>query len=74
MRISEDRLQILLPRRLKRALEAAARESGISVGEYLRRTISRELRRGPGPVEFPFGESPIRTGRRRGSIEHDRLR
>lgn len=73
--VSEDRLQILVPRRLKESLRAAARSAGVSVGEYVRRLIEAEMRgakRKGAAIHFPFGERPIRTGRRTGSVDHDR--
>ena len=77
MPISEERLQVLLPRRLKQSLLEAARKEGFSVGEYVRRLIDSNLRlreqKGQ-VVLFPFGVSPIRTGRRRGSVDHDRMK
>ena len=77
MPISEERLQLLLPRRLKRSLQEAARKEGFSVGEYVRRLIDSNLRKKESQgaaVLFPFGVTPIRTGRRRGSVDHDRLK
>ncbi len=77
MPISEDRLQVLLPRRLKTWLHQAARRRGLSTGEYVRRLIDADLKRqGAERAEFrfPFGEKPIRTGRKHGSTDHDRLR
>ena len=77
MPISEERLQVLLPRQLKHSLKLAARREGISVGNYVRMLIEAELRRRGSKsqaVRFPFGEDPIRTGRRRGSVDHDRVR
>jgi hypothetical protein len=75
MAISEERLQILMPRTLKETLQELARRSGVSVGEYIRRLIEAELARtekGAASDSFPFGDDPIRTGRRRGSVDHDR--
>ncbi len=75
MTISEERLQLLLPRRLKISLRAKARSMGLSVGEYVRRLVEndlRESRQTHAGVYFPFGQTPIRTGRKRGSIDHDR--
>ena len=72
---SEERLQILMPRALKKALEDLAKRSGLSVGAYIRRLIEADLRRPEEPgsgAPFPFGESPIDTGRKRGSVDHDR--
>ena len=77
MPISEERLQVLLPKRLKESLKLAARKVGFSVGEYVRRLIDADLRTKKSTdhvVSFPFGENPIRTGRRRGSVDHDRIR
>ena len=78
MPISEERLQVLLPRRLKDALKLAARREGVSAGEYVRKLIDADLRRRregkSQAVRFPFGEDPIRTGRRRGSVDHDRVK
>ncbi len=75
MPISEERLQLLLPARLKRAVAQAARRRALSVGAYVRKLIEEDLRRNdPSRIarEFPFGEAPIRTGRVRGSVDHDR--
>ena len=71
---SEERLQLLLPRELKQRLQRQAKRLGVSVGEYVRRLIELDLRRNDGErqVDFPFGKNPIRTGRTRGSVEHDR--
>jgi len=77
MPISEERLQVLLPRQLKQSLKLAARREGVSAGEYVRKLIDADLRRKEGKsqaVRFPFGEDPIRTGRRRGSVDHDRVK
>jgi hypothetical protein len=74
MGISEERLHVLVPLDLKSSLKEAARKKGVSVGEYVRRLIDVDLRRGgKRRVSFPFGENPIRTGRRRGSVDHDRI-
>ena len=76
MPISEDRLQLLLPKRLKESLAEAARRKGLSIGEYVRQLIGAELRqtkRGKRGTYFPFGEKPIHTGRKQGSVEHDRV-
>jgi hypothetical protein len=73
--LSEDRLQVLVPRRLKESLRAAARNAGLSIGEYVRRLIEADLRgtrRTGGTIHFPFGEQPIRSGRTTGSVDHDR--
>ena len=75
MSISEDRLHLLLPRRLKRAARDRARGRSLSVGEYVRRLIKADLDGLEGMlpvVDFPFGKNPIQTGRTDGSIEHDR--
>ncbi len=75
MAISEERLHLLLPKRLKASVQQRARRMGVTVGEYVRRLLEKELaeRRGRrAGVYFPFGETPIRTGRKRGSIDHDR--
>ncbi len=73
MAISEERLQILLPRSLKDFLREAARKKGLSVGEYIRRLLEADRQGSEENSEaFPFGEEPIRTGRRRGSVDHDR--
>ena len=39
MPVSEERLQVLLPRQLKESLKEAARKRGLSVGEYVRLLI-----------------------------------
>jgi len=72
--VSEDKLQVLLPRKLKRSLVEAARRRGVSTGEYVRRLIDADLHHTvKAPVaRFPFGEAPVRTGRRKGSVDHDR--
>ena len=74
MAISEERLQLLLPRQLKRELQREAKRLGVSLGEYVRRLVEKELRKNSGgqTVEFPFGTNPIHTGRKRGSVDHDR--
>lgn len=74
MAISEERLQLLLPKQLKRNLQKRAKQLGVSIGEYVRRLIETDLRRNDGErtIDFPFGEDPIRTGRTRGFVEHDR--
>jgi hypothetical protein len=75
--ISEARLQLLVPRRLKASLRQVARARGLSVGEYVRRLIDVDLRRSRAQgrvTDFPFGQNPIRTGRRHGSTDHDRAR
>ena len=74
MAISEERLQILMPRTLKETLQEAARREGVSVAEYIRRLIEADLARTKDlpSSPFPFGEHPVRTGRKRGSIDHDR--
>lgn len=73
MAISEERLQLLLPKQQKVAVQKRARDLGLSVGEYLRRLVETDLQQAePTVFRFPFGENPIHTGRERGSIEHDR--
>ena len=75
MAISEERLQLLLPGQLKRAMQRQAKRLGVSIGEYVRRLIEADLRSSEveqSRVDFPFGKNPIRTGRTRGSAEHDR--
>lgn len=74
MAISEERLQLRLPKQLKQKLRRQAKRAGVSVGEYVRRLIEMDHRRNDGEreVDFPFGKNPIRTGRTRGSVEHDR--
>jgi hypothetical protein len=74
--IAEERLQIRVPRQLKRRLTEEARRRGLSVGELVRRTleIRLEVELPGGFTEFSFGETPIHSGRRRGSVEHDRVR
>ena len=77
MAISEERLQLLLPKRLKRALQERARHLGVSVGEHVRRLIEPDLdeaSRGGAAVRFPFGDQPIHTGRTRGSVDHDQVK
>lgn len=76
MAISEERLQLLLPKQLKGAVQRHAGQLGLSIGEYIRRLIESDLRRARQEhtkVEFPFGENPIRTGRTHGSVDHDRV-
>jgi hypothetical protein len=71
--ISEARLQVLLPSSLKARLHAASQRLGVSTGELVRRVLEAHLRDSTGePTPFPFGERPLRTGRKRGSIDHDR--
>ncbi len=74
MAISEERLQLLLPKQLKQDVQRHAKRLGVSIGEYVRRLIETDLRRNDEErtIDFPFGENPIRTGRTRGSVEHDR--
>ncbi len=75
MPISEDRLQMLLPTGLKDAARGRAEKLGISLGEYVRSLIETDLREGaPSDVglHFPFGHTPVRSGRTRGSEDHDR--
>lgn len=75
MAISEERLHILLPASLKASLRRLARDRGLSVGEYIRRLVEKDIgqleSRGP-TRPFPFGEKPVRSGRTRGSVDHDR--
>ena len=76
MSTAEERLQVLVPRKLKQRLTDEARRRGLSVGELVRRTLESRV---PGEsredvAAFNFGETPIRSGRRRGSVEHDRPR
>ena len=75
MPISEERLQLLLPRRLKSSAKERAQRLGLSVGAYVRGLIEADITqtgRGAPAVDFPFGGQPISTGRTRGSVEHDR--
>ena len=74
MAISEERLQLLLPEELKRQVQKQAKRLGVSIGEYVRRLIEMDLRGNDEDrkVDFPFGKNPIRTGRTRGSVDHDR--
>ena len=75
MAISEERLQLLLPRRLKNALREQARTRGTTIGAYVRELIEADLRavKNKSPhVEFPFGKTPLHTGRTHGSVDHDR--
>lgn len=76
MAISEERLQVLVPRQLKQALRRQADKLGVSAGEYVRHLIEADLRRSSEgqQIDFPFGKNPIRTGRTRGSVDHDRPR
>ena len=77
MPISEERIQLLVPRQMKKDINRQARRLGLSVGEYLRRVVAADLRmnaEGSDVVPFPFGETPIRSGRKRGSVDHDRLK
>ena len=76
MAISEERLQLLLPKRLKRAVQERARHLGLSVGEHIRRLIEADLiedGQGRARVIFPFGDWPLHTGRTHGSVDHDRM-
>lgn len=76
MAISEDRLQLLLPRRLKRAVQERARHLGLSVGAHIRSLIETDLEgsaRSGEVISFPFGDQPLRTGRKHGSVDHDRM-
>jgi len=73
--ISEERLQFLLSKRMKASVVRRARSLGITVGEYVRRLIEADLSEsgnGDASKRFPFGVNPIRTGRSRGSVDHDR--
>jgi hypothetical protein len=73
--VSEERLQILLPRSLKKFLREAASRRGVSIGAYIRQLIEADQNRagsGDDTTPFPFGVNPIRTGRTRGSVDHDR--
>ena len=75
MAISEERLHLLLPKRLKISLQEKAHRMGLSVGEYVRRLVEKDLKQSrarPTSVYFPFGQAPIQTGRKHGSIDHDR--
>jgi hypothetical protein len=75
MAISEERLQLLLPKRLKITLQEKARRMGLSVGEYVRRVVEKDLNEshaGQSGICFPFGQTPIHTGRKRGSVDHNR--
>ena len=73
MAVSEERLQILLSREMKKGLRESARRKGVSVAEYIRRLIEEDREgRGEVPAAFPFGERPIQTGRTLGSVDHDR--
>jgi hypothetical protein len=76
MAISEARLQLLVPREFKRAVQRHAGRLGLSVGEYIRRLIKKDLppqKPQHARARFPFGENPIHTGRTRGSVDHDRF-
>jgi hypothetical protein len=71
MSVSEERLQILLPKSLKDFLKKAARRRGLSVGAYIRGLIEADRKVTETEQEtlsFPFGEKPIRTGRTTGSV------
>ncbi len=75
MAISEERLQLLLPKKLKAALRKQARRRAKTIGAYVRELIESDLRKTAHErvgVDFPFGEKPIHTGRTHGSVEHDR--
>jgi hypothetical protein len=77
MAIFEERLQILLPATLKKFLEETARKRGLSISGYVRGLIEADRQSAAEDREsrpFPLGATPIRTGRKRGSIEHDRAR
>jgi hypothetical protein len=75
MSMSEEAIQVAVPRSLGRPLRELARKNGVGVGEYIRRLIEADLARaakgGPSP-SFPFGDDAIRTGRQHGSVDHDR--
>lgn len=75
MATSEERLQLLLSRQLKATAKRRAEGLGVSVGQYVRKLIEDDVRavreRGVG-LSFPFGDRPIKSGRTRGSVEHDR--
>ena len=43
MPISEERLQLLLPERLKRSAKERAQRLGLSIGAYVRRLIESDL-------------------------------
>jgi hypothetical protein len=74
MALSEERLQLLLTKHLKASAVEAARRKGVSLGEYVRSLIEADLRQErKARVPFPFGEKPIHTGRKRGSVDHDRF-
>jgi hypothetical protein len=65
MPISEERIQLLVPRRMKKEISRQARRLGLSVGEYLRRLVAADLRKnadGSAAVDFPFGETPYAPG------------
>jgi hypothetical protein len=72
--VSEERLQLLLPRDLKQQLATAAGWAGVSAGAYVRRLLEGDLTPGKGGARsvFPSGEAPIQT-RRTGPIDHDRI-
>lgn len=76
MPISEDRLQMLMPSQMKESAKDRARHLGLSLGEYVRRLIEADLRGavpGDAGVRFPFGDSPVATGRTHGSVDHDKI-
>jgi hypothetical protein len=76
MATCDERLQVLLPKRLKESALVAAKTKGLSVGEYVRQLIDADLRRHATRTKepvFPFGDTPIRSGRKKGSIDHDRV-
>ena len=75
MAISEERVQLLLSSQLEEDLKRRAKRLGLSISEYVRRLIEMDLRGNDEErkVDFPFGKNPIRTGRTRGSVVHDRL-
>ena len=73
MAVSEERLQLLLSKEQKQAVQQRAQELGVSVGHYVRTLIDEDLKKAtPRKVVFPFGVDPIRTGRTHGSVEHNR--
>lgn len=75
MATSEERLQLLLSRQLKATAKRRAEGLGVSVGQYVRQLIEddvRAMRESGVGLSFPFGGRPIKSGRTRGSVEHDR--
>jgi hypothetical protein len=66
---------MLLPKELKDAARGRAERLGVSLGEYVRTLIENDLnedRRAPVVFPFPFGNTPVRSGRTHGSEDHDR--